>query len=316
MNSKIDKSRIDELNSKLLGFDVESLRRSGKDYDFDDIYLVMKEYIETVRKILKDETYLSLFAESKINQFADRVKTMVNTLVKIRDFNPASDNPKNVQNSLITSFGNEYENFKKDYIIPFKVYELEKDVNRIGITEKKDELNGLIEQVKILKTELEEKAVEASVSNYAKVFEKEANKHNYASWIWLGFAIALSGVTLCVIWAYFDYHPLYSNQLSYIVTKITVLLLLFFLVTFLFKQFSVNRHLYTLNKHRENTLNSYKLFIEGLGESEMDVRNAIMMQVAKAIYEQGKSGYINEKGSDMETPSVIELIRTLPKSEK
>jgi hypothetical protein len=45
------------------------------------------------------------------------------------------------------------------------------------------------------------------------------------------------------------------------------------------------------------------------------VRNALMLSVAKAIYEQSKSGYLNDKGEDSTSPSIIELTKLISNKE-
>jgi hypothetical protein len=56
----------------------------------------------------------------------------------------------------------------------------------------------------------------------------------------------------------------YNNPQAYlpqIIQKIAVLAVLIYLIRFSFKQFSINKHLYTINKHRENVLNSFKFLL-------------------------------------------------------
>ena len=81
-------------------------------------------------------------------------------------------------------------------------------------------------------------------------------------------------------------------------------------IGFSVKQFSINKHLFTLNKHRENALNSYKLFSGTIGSDDPQARSQLMLQVARAIYEHGSSGYLVQRG-DMKEPSIIELTRFL-----
>jgi hypothetical protein len=78
-----------------------------------------------------------------------------------------------------------------------------------------------------------------------------------------------------------------------------------FFISFCFKQYSVNRHLSTINKHRANAFGSYKLF-EALAKDGPE-KNVLLHQLAKAIYEQTSTGFINDKGGI--NPSVLEITK-------
>lgn len=303
---------LENLKIQIEEIDVEKLRRTGKDYDFEEIYLKMKEVKESILWICKHEEYTNKLSSFTLNEYDSKITEIIHILRNIRTFNPQNTNPKQNREASITKFETSYHNFYKEIIIPLKIYQLE----RQNVLNNVVEINSLVDSLNKLKTEFEEKAIEVTVSNYAEIFKIESKDKLKSSKIWLGFGILALASAFAILGILFNYQIEQGKELSFIISKVTVLALLFFAITFLFKQYSINKHLATLNKHRENTLNSYKLFIDGLESGDSDIRNAIMMQVAKSIYEQGRTGYINEKGGEMESPSIIELIRTLPKSDK
>ena len=201
--------------------------------------------------------------------------------------------------------------------------------------------------IQSLITELSKKAAEKTNEQYAMVFGDEAKNHSSmdmgfkkASKVWkiweyvyfrLGaaewwFFIGL-GLIFILIYILFsllngsiikfspESHTKFSSydiyeMLSFIFIKLTILSIFVFLINLSFKQFRINKHLYTQNKHRQNILNSYKLLI--LTGTDANTQNAIALHVAKAIYEFGKSGYLNEKQADLGSPNIVEITKLIP----
>ena len=75
-------------------------------------------------------------------------------------------------------------------------------------------------------------------------------------------------------------------------------------------------HLYTLNRHRANTLKSFEYLTNSPDSLSADSYNAILMEVAKAIYESGQTGYINMNDNNADMPSIVDFskIITQPKN--
>lgn len=180
---------------------------------------------------------------------------------------------------------------------------------------------------------LQAKASGESVQDYAAIFQKEASIHSNihisfkpfkikfgSAQIWLllsiflivcfGFLIAKVNSILPI-----DFEKSNTSIITLeLLTRLVVISFAIYLISFSFKQYNVQKHLHTLNKHRENTLNSFKLFIESVDASDTATRNALMLEVAKAIYESGQSGYISSKDSGDSSPSIIEMTRFVNQS--
>jgi hypothetical protein len=57
--------------------------------------------------------------------------------------------------------------------------------------------------------------------------------------------------------------------------------------------------LYNLNTQRQNALNSHKKILDSVqatdSENEKEIRNAILLELTKAIFENKDTGYIKQK---------------------
>ena len=95
--------------------------------------------------------------------------------------------------------------------------------------------------------------------------------------------------------------------------RLLIVSFLIYVVSFLIKQYSVQKHLQAVNKHRANTLNSYKLFIQSLENADSGTKQSLMVEIARAIYESGQTGYINSKDDSGGIPSILEITKMVNK---
>lgn len=188
-----------------------------------------------------------------------------------------------------------------------------------------DNLKNNSSESESILNELKKKISSQTVSDYAIVFENEASKYKKLSenWIKTGIILSIVFVVLIIVVASFQILPseTYSAEgdflrynFSNLLTKLIVIAVLIFLMSFSFKQYSINKHLQTLNTHRQNALNSYQLFTKSIVGDDTNSRNALMIQVAKAIYEHTQStGFLNEKGQNVNS-GIVELTKIIGKN--
>lgn len=182
------------------------------------------------------------------------------------------------------------------------------------------EIDDIKEKATDLHVEMQRQSTETVSEKYANIFGQEALIHsnkdsakgkNGEAQTWL--RAAGWGIVVFIIFIYFiDYiMPIdkgETNSTVIVIEYLRRLLLVSFLIyiiTFMFRQYSIHKHLATVNKHRENTLNSFKLFIQSIDSSDADVKNTIVKEIAKAIYESGETGYISLKQGASDSSSIV-----------
>ncbi len=174
--------------------------------------------------------------------------------------------------------------------------------------------------------ELQKKVAQNTVSDYAQVFENSADSHRRHSKYWLvaGGAISFIFIGYIITDAKYRFFPteildsqtneLLRYDLTNLATKIFLIAMLVFFISFSFKQYNVNRHLQTLNRHRQHALNSYILFSQSISGDDVSSRNSLMIHVAKAIYEHNQStGYLSEKTQQINS-GILELTKIIGES--
>nr|WP_320020907.1 hypothetical protein [uncultured Draconibacterium sp.] len=211
----------------------------------------------------------------------------------------------------------EIERLQKDY--EAKLGEL--SATLITIKESKLQLNKNKQQSETILKELQKKVSEQTVSDYAVVFGTQAGEHKTLADKWLKTGIWISAIfiALIIICALTNFLPterigesgnILGYNISNIITKALIIALIIFVISFSFKQYSVNRHLQALNTQRQKALNSYKLFMASISKDDINSRNALMIQVAKAIYEPQSTGFLSEKGQQVNS-GLVEITKLI-----
>ncbi|MFA0964714.1 hypothetical protein AB9P05_23100 [Roseivirga sp. BDSF3-8] len=87
-----------------------------------------------------------------------------------------------------------------------------------------------------------------------------------------------------------------------------------FLIRFCFRQYSLQRHLYTENTHKAKALDSFKLFVETVDPKDKETRHTLVLELAKAIFENRPTGYLGAKAEANDPKvSLTDLMKMMPK---
>ncbi|MCZ2483858.1 hypothetical protein G9H64_12890 [Aquirufa nivalisilvae] len=232
---------------------------------------------------------------------------------------------KNIYSGKDSSTQGAYFLLVYNTIKTYNLSSFQNDKNEIEII--KQELISTTKKAEDLFVQLQSKATEETVQDYALIFQLQARQHSYWSFsispFILKFGNAQTWLVISILvlstFAWFAINlnsiiPIDLNKAPSVVTlellsRLLIVSVSVYMISFCFKQYNVQNHLATLNKHRQNTLNSFKLFISSIDQSDSTTRNALMIEVAKAIYENGNSGYISSKDGGDSSPSIIEMTR-------
>ncbi|WP_461452964.1 hypothetical protein [Mucilaginibacter sp.] len=216
----------------------------------------------------------------------------------------------NIYNSIISFEDNRIEDLSSQ----FSLLGAEFEINKNSYLQKNEELEKAQKQYQDLIELLTNKAKEITTEDYAEIFKSEADHNKVNSYIWLSIAI-ISFILFLLFLKNEDYLlAIDPNKSSTVITieylkRLLVVSFLIYVITFIIKQYSIKKHLQTINTHRQNTLNSYNLFLKSMGTADQDIRNSLMVEVARAIYESGQTGYINSKDDNTNSSSILEVTK-------
>ena len=186
---------------------------------------------------------------------------------------------------------------------------------RSKIEESTSQLREIVSEMEVRKKEfaqITEAAREASgkigVSKFARVFDNQAKLNKKASYIWLSISVlSAAGLLFLLHWTFDQLLTALENGADFYVSLQVFLAkaLIFSFAIGIFwqivKNYHVNMHLYTLNRHRQNSLASFQAFVESTEDPK--IRDTVLIQATKAIFESGETGFVSSK----KTSSIIGL---------
>ncbi|MBN1571991.1 MAG: hypothetical protein JW984_02215 [Deltaproteobacteria bacterium] len=303
-------NRIIGYIDKLKKIDLPSLERKNKDYEFTQVYPQLERMYEYYTKLENEHDFFNPLPEHNKQQILQHLSEFTKIAEEISSFDPQKHDALAKKEQLFRRTTDSYQN-SYNFIRDFDIYLSKKQSE---VAERTLEL-------------LREASVETGISRFAGffkkivgtgIFGKQASKNIFIALFFLVIGIGIA----CFI--YKDLQLLLDKltdmiekksdvKISFQVILIRIVIISF--VTFIFYQviriFNVNMHLYTMNKHRENILHTYRLLIEGV--ENKDSKKEILMQAVRTIFEHGDTGYLSKKDSQI---PIIEFMKMIEKADK
>jgi hypothetical protein len=185
------------------------------------------------------------------------------------------------------------------------------------LEKKNKQIDGILEK-------LEKPSSERLLSDYAHEYGIEEGKNNDRSRKWLIAGIVISVlfillVVASVFWEWFPQKLKLEEQINGVInnheiinvpilaTKVMLISLIVYFITFCFKQYSIQKHLSIINQQRKNAFNSYVLFDASMGEKDIHAKKALLMSLAKTIHESTNTGFISSKQAESPINQNIDL---------
>jgi hypothetical protein len=338
---------IEELN-KFKNIDLEKISRKDLgEKGFESIVHYIASLQSLINELVQIEFNINL-PEIWVNEIENQIRKINALIEPITSYNFDRDaqNRYALRKRIIEDvkkYYTEYFNGNNNGIIiysaikQFSFSSTYKNANNLSSYQK--EFNDTLLKINNLYEELKAKSGEATVSDYAKIFENQSEKHSSFTFNWKTRKFGLSEkwlligifttiIFFCLLLNFSNYFPIeeltsingiqkMTYNISNIFSRILIVSVLIYLINFSFKQYSINKHLATTNRHRQNALNSYQLFINSLKDdigNSASIRQTLMIEVAKAIYGQENTGYINEKsGNNLKSPTILDFSKIISK---
>jgi len=98
-----------------------------------------------------------------------------------------------------------------------------------------------------------------------------------------------------------------------VLLKIVVISAGGYLVAYFSRNYSAEMNMYYTNKHRQLALNSHQRILDAVRETETnneaEIKNAILLQVAKTMFGIQETGYLKNGNNPVPTAQIVETIR-------
>ena len=323
-------------------YDLEGLKRTDlpSGFGFERVHQDLLVVYEMLRGIpgFSREQLLSL-PRQKIRTFVLRLREFFDWEQEIRQSQTRGRNAIAAHANLLQNIA-DFCNTVKAYLGPIithlnaqQVAELENQVNAT-VAETVQNLNAEVDRTRTINAEAETKEAERQkdisdlklevqnqlakkpISQYKQIFANQAEKHQNTARNWLGVTGLLTLIFgLIFAWLLKELGPAGSELplvLQNLLTKGFFLSLVYLLLNRCIKSYTAEKHLETVNRHRQNALETFDAFVAA-AEGDRETRDAVLLAATNCIFDANQSGYLAAKTSRSESASPIQhVVKTIP----
>ena len=318
--------------------DLSNLKRtdlSGAGFSFEPVHQDLLIVYEMLQEILTSpREWLLNLPQGTVKSVGTYLQEFGEKRQAIVDFNASGENPSGTHTDLLQEISKFCDSVKKAliqiiaYLKSNQVEEFESEIKvtvanavedlSIEVNRTKEindkaamELAKKQSEVDRLKLELENELRKKSISSHEKVFADQADKHQTGAWIWLGVTVILTLGFGYIFWELLKYLEPTESQLPAILqnlfTKGFFLSLIYLLLNRSIKNYTAEKHLETVNRHRQNALATYEAFAKAAGENQ-ETRDAVLLASTDAIFDANQSGYLSIRTSRPDSSGPIQQI--------
>lgn len=268
---------------------------------------------------------LVLVPPDSFEAIARFVQKMGSKLGEIQSFSTANGEPLRIRNAIIAGIDDEFRNLTREHpmvmlaVLPTSLEDSDEvETLRLRVKEFDDftaksrlALGDQIKSAEEIVNTLREASGKVAVKKYSEYFDTEAKNAGGAArqWLWatVTVGVMLFGVlgSLVFLWNPEDRSP--SQLVQSGGAKVALFTVGFYLLSWCGRNYKALRHIYVVNKHRANTLNSMEAYANAV--NKQDVRDAILIQASAAIFAQASTGFIPDQSDSPSSPTVLEIIR-------
>ncbi|MHB1163122.1 MAG: hypothetical protein ACYCZZ_01140 [Minisyncoccota bacterium] len=307
------------------------LRKDLGEYSLEEA----KPSLDRLKKILDEIIGYSGLA-SLPQDYQNRLGNQIQSLISF-----ANEIVSNFQNTIerptwIQRIKNQEQQVWNDLIV---VYEYLRVVDpaqnsqlEIYLDSAKEKISELDEKLKTtgeLLTGAQKEATQAEVFKYGSYFSTEATQNNKVAmrnrYYMFGSIVGTLFLGVLFLTAP-NTAPSQVNNLTdfiaYIVRQnllldILVVSLGGYLVGHFSRTYYAEKNLYTLNKQRQNALDSHRQILKSVqatnSENDKEISNAILLELTKAIFEGQDTGYLKNSSDGSGPTQIVDVSRFLPK---
>ena len=151
------------------------------------------------------------------------------------------------------------------------------------------------------------------INQYSNIFKEESvefetKAETALSWL-IGMLIC-TGIVAVILLVTMPELTSPSSIVQYSITKVVVLLVLFYIVSILNRNYKAYKHNSIVNKHRQNALMTFEAFVQA--SSDEQTKNAVLLKATESIFNSQTSGYTNPDNDTDMSSKVIEIIKSSP----
>lgn len=323
--------KIQEARSSLTrvqDFDPVGLIRKESlgQYSFEDAVAPSAKIVELFRQL--PASTLDLLPPNELQVVRAQADSVYQLFQQFLEFDIDAGDVRNRQTQLIERLKTSYQSLFTQ-VFPLIAYSVARtaDFNRLeeqgraAVQSVRDQTERLmaeiaqqqVEAARIL-DEVRKTAAERGVSQEAEYFKGEADTHAKEAETWrawtikLAVAVGLYGVSTLFIHKIPFLSPANTYEtIQLMAGKLIVFFVLVYMLAISAKNFLSNRHNEIVNRHRQNSLMTYRTLVDAGGTPE--ARDVILNHAAASVYQLHDTGFTKQvDGSGTSSSSIIGLL--------
>jgi hypothetical protein len=322
---------VKALLSELSSIDATSLGRRQElspDINFEEIVPNFQVMLDFVRQL--NERDLSRLPHAELAQLRTGLNSLRAHIQQVREFTLTQDSPVTQRNTICENVRNSYDKVVRPLLLPlaftstqaadFAKLALEAQELHAKLREEAASfaasLQAMTSDAHLSLAAIKQQAADAGVSVHSQIYSEQADRHAATAKWWFAativatvatFVAAVLGLVLAVVYT----PPDVPSALQYIVAKLIVISVLSFSVIWCSRNYRAEKHNETLNRHRANSLGTFRTFMEGAQDKA--TKEAILLFCANSAFGHRPSGYDKEDGGEVPPQIVNPLVELVGK---
>jgi hypothetical protein len=273
---------------------------------------------------------LEYLSDNAINQISQAINSLTPILDQINKFSITNGSPTTNRDGIQNQLHGQVDNLYSQAAnwIPFLSYQrgdVAENINKL--TNTLNQAEQLIEQTKIQinqdKTEIDtiimatrEASASAGAAVFTKDFENESDTQEKSARRWLiatGSGALFTILVASGMWIHAESSAVAglsnSQVIQTVAAKLIILTMLLSGTMWIARHYKAIKHLATINRHRSLSLRTLKAF--SAAASDEQTKNAVLIEVTRAIFQTSQTGYLDGLSSDDSPTKIVEIARTL-----
>jgi hypothetical protein len=265
-----------------------------------------------------------LLGYSQLQALSSTLQQSADTLLKINNFKVEGNTPAISQLNPLKTAINNSRNTLQQHVLPFvAIIQQQTDVKKLNdLIKTAKESISIIQKNKTVSDELlastKQVAEKAGVSTKAVYFQEEAKSHKNFSYTWLGITFILLLAACYFITTHLDPENFIKDlkntdkdfltvfTIQYIVFRLLIFSIISYAIVWTSKNYFAHRHNYVVNKHRQNLLSTFEVFVNSANDT---IKDAVLLETTRCIFAHLDSGYLGKNNTPNISPQLIEIIK-------
>lgn len=247
------------------------------------------------------------------------------TISNIRGFTIEQSNPSGIRDQYVNEVKQNVDRFYKcaHIYVPYLAYqkgEIQNNIRQLtnSVNEARELLasaeedanNRRLEINKIIQAAREATA-SVGVAHFTADFIAESEHLEKQALIWLWVTALLAALSLLTstyfLFAHVDLSTT-ANAIQYVSSKILILVLLITATLWCGNLYKAAKHQAAANKFKGNSLKTFQAFVSATEDDA--VRDAILVETTRAIFNESATGYLGSDGSGTEkSTKIVEIVK-------